>query len=425
MEGEPPEPPEPPDTLEPPEPPESPESPESLEPPDDALERPERLDSFFEEDEPPLHSHDELAQRRARERAARRRAGQRRLLVLVVSIIVLVVIIVIAAGSGGGGPKAPTTTVQGSAAAHLGGNAPAYLAVKTDTAVLPLNVLIADRGNNRLISISPKGQIIWTMRQASPGDAYLSKTGRTVVISEHSQSVVLLRRVDNEKVAYIYGHADKRGSASNYLHDPRTAQETKTGRVVLADLGNCRIVFIAQTGHHVPIKTLGVPGQCIHHVTGQPYTFASPVSAFPTSDGGLVVTEENPAWVDVLNKNDQLVSQIKMTGFTAPASANEYGPADLIVTDRTHPGRVVEFSQAGKPIWTYAVTSGAGELNRPTVAQVLPNNDVLVVDSGNDRVVVIDPTSSKIVWQYGHTGVAGAGNGFLSSPQSATLVPVG
>ena len=428
MEGEPPEPrdpSEPPDLHEPPdfggppdadepdeahEPPGSYEPPDLREPPDfvgppdadepgdfdeplDPGDRPEHPEAFFE-DELPLHTHEELAQRRARERAARKRAGQRRLLVLIISIVVLVVIIVIATGSGGGSkPPVSASTARGSAAAHLGGNKPAFLTVKTDTAVLPLNVLIADRGNDRLISISPTGQVIWQMKQASPGEAYVSRTGRTVVVSEHSQSVVVLRRIDNQSVSYIYGHSGHRGSSDNYLHNPRAAQETSTGEVVLADSGNCRILFIPQNGRHVPLRKLGIPGQCVHHVTGQPYTFADPVSAFPTSDGGLVVTESSPAWVDVLSKTDRLVSQIELTGFSAPASANEYAPGDLIIVDRSRPGKIEEFSETGKEIWTYDVTSGPGELDRPTVAQVLPDKDVLVVDSGNDRVVW-DPLES-------------------------------
>jgi hypothetical protein len=46
----------------------------------------------------------------------------------------------------------------------------------------------------------------------------------------------------------------------------------------------------------------------------------------------------------------------------------------------------------------------------------LPNGDVLLTDDYNDRVIVVDPRSDRIVWQYGHNGVAGSGPGYLNNP---------
>jgi len=397
---------------------------EPPEPPQEPPDEPEHSSPPLDDDEPPVLTREELAQRRARERLARKRAGQRRLLVLILAVVVLIVVIVTVTG-GGGGPTLPrTTTFNGSAAAHLG-KGPSYLSVATDTSVLPLNVLIADRDNNRLISISPKGQVVWTLAQNAPGDAYLSRTGRTAIISEHAESIVLMRRVDSGAIAYRYGHTRKPGFADNYLSDPMAAQETNSGDMVIADTGNCRILFIPPGRHHVPKLVLGRHGVCVHHVLSQPFTFARPDSAFPTSDGGLVVTEASPAWVDILSANYSLISNIELTGFTAPVDANEFGSGDLIVTDRTHPGRIEEFTSTGTVLWTYRSTTVQGELDRPSAAQVLPDGDVIVADSGNDRVVVIDPKTDQIVWQYGHTGMPGVAFGYLHTPSSVTLVPVG
>ena len=93
--------------------------------------------------------------------------------------------------------------------------------------------------------------------------------------------------------------------------------------------------------------------------------------------------------------------------FTQPYDANEstYAPGQLIVADRTRPGALEELdATTHKLTWTYSVKTGDGALNLPTLARVLPNGNILVADSGNDRVIVIDHNSKKIVWQYGHTG---------------------
>jgi hypothetical protein len=74
-------------------------------------------------------------------------------------------------------------------------------------------------------------------------------------------------------------------------------------------------------------------------------------------------------------------------------------------------------------IATYGPKSGPGELDFPTVAFVLSNGNWLISDARNDRVIVVDPSSGQIVWQYGHTGKPGSGNGFLHTPDSAVVVP--
>jgi len=340
-------------------------------------------------------------------------------------------VIVFAAGGGGGSTKPPPSSGAGSAAAHRG-TGPSYLAVSTDLTSIPANVLIADRNNGRIISISPKGQVVWTQAAEVPSDAYLSYTGHTAIVTQHTRQRVYLLEVDPRRVSFIYGHTGHPGAASNYLHDPQTAQELPrgvphAGDVVIADLGNCRVLFV-RPGSHRPVVSLGGGAtNCVHHVLSRPYTFARPDSAFPSfdGDGDLVVTELSPAWVDVFDRSMNLLDQIQLTpaGLTAPYDANEYAPGDLIVVDRTTPGVVEEFTVTGKALWRYDVASGAGELDKPTLAQVLPDGNVLVADAGNDRVIVIDHSSKAIVWQYGHTHRPGSAPGFLHTPDSVTLVP--
>ncbi|HWF82551.1 MAG TPA: hypothetical protein VN695_18405 [Streptosporangiaceae bacterium] len=39
------------------------------------------------------------------------------------------------------------------------------------------------------------------------------------------------------------------------------------------------------------------------------------------------------------------------------------------------------------------------------------------------RVIVINPRTHKVVWQYGHTGVPGRAPGYLDDPDGVDLVP--
>jgi hypothetical protein len=86
------------------------------------------------------------------------------------------------------------------------------------------------------------------------------------------------------------------------------------------------------------------------------------------------------------------------------------------------PGAIETFTLTGHLRWRYA-PKGELALNQPSLALPLPNGDILANDDKNDRVIVIDPHTNRIVWQYGHTGVPGSGEGFLSNPDGVDLAP--
>ena len=88
-----------------------------------------------------------------------------------------------------------------------------------------------------------------------------------------------------------------------------------------------------------------------------------------------------------------------------------------LVVDYAHPGAVIRFSSSGKVLWTYRPTSGSGVLDHPSLGAPLPNGLIAVNDDYNDRVVLIDPVTNSIVFQYGHTGVAGTGPGYSEHPR--------
>ncbi|HLG91663.1 MAG TPA: hypothetical protein VKY15_01635, partial [Acidimicrobiales bacterium] len=52
-----------------------------------------------------------------------------------------------------------------------------------------------------------------------------------------------------------------------------------------------------------------------------------------------------------------------------------------------------------------------------------PNGDVLCNDDFNHRVIVVDPRTDSVVWQYGHTGQAGSAPGYLAKPDGVDLAP--
>jgi hypothetical protein len=140
------------------------------------------------------------------------------------------------------------------------------------------------------------------------------------------------------------------------------------------------------------------------------------------SGGETVVTEINGNWIDVLAPDGRHLSSTHPPGFSYPSDTNEVSPGVFLSADYAAPGTIETFTTAGRLEWRYA-PSGPGALDHPSLALPLPNGDVLANDDRNDRVIVVDPRTNRVVWQYGHTGVRGSRAGFLSNPDGVDLAP--
>ncbi len=312
--------------------------------------------------------------------------------------------------------------------AATGGLSTANLAPGSDPSVLPGPVLIADRDNNRLIEVSPTGQLLWQFPRPGdlapgqtfkvPDDAFFSPGGRQVIATQEDDFVVSVIDVGTRRIVYRYGHPGIPGSGDGYLYNPDDALLTRSGRIVLADIKNCRLVAIKPPSHQIA-RQLGETGACVHE---PPIGFGSPNGWFPMHNGNSVVTEINGDWIDILSSRGQLLSSSHAPGFSYPSDTNEVSPGVLLSADYTNPGAIETFTYDGRLLWRYA-PSGRQALNQPSLALPLPNGDILANDDYNHRVIVVDPHTDRIVWQYGHTHIPGRGPGYLAKPDGVDLAP--
>jgi hypothetical protein len=311
---------------------------------------------------------------------------------------------------------------------HHDGSRHGALRPGSDPSVLPGPVLIADRDNNRLVEVSPQGEILWRFpaqghlargqRFLVPDDAFFSPDGRRVIATQEDNSVISVIDPASGRIVYRYGHQGLPGSAPGYLHNPDDALLLPSGEILAADIMNCRLLVIRPPRHR-PLRQLGVTGNCEHRLG---HSFGSPNGAFPTADGGTAVTEINGDWLDLLGRDGRARRAIHPPGLTYPSDTNEVHRGLFLSADYTSPGAIETFTGAGRLRWRYRPV-GAGALDHPSLALPLPNGDILANDDRNHRVIVIDPSTNRILWQYGHTGVAGAGPGFLNNPDGVDLAP--
>lgn len=348
-----------------------------------------------------------------------------------------------AACAGGGGhatttgrtdPKAHhprrghTTTTASQSATRLFSHplTRAHLAPGSDPSVLPGDVLIADRSNNRLLVVDPQGRIVWQFPHPGqgglqiPDDAFFSPDGREIIATEEDVSAVTVIDVATGGIAYRYGQVGVPGSGPNHLSNPDDAMMLPDGSIVLADIKNCRLLVLRPPSHQ-PAETLGSPVRgCIHD---PPRAWGSPNGAFPLQGGGVLVTEINGAWVDALSATGHLLWSTHPPGVYYPSDSNEVRPGLYVTVGWQSPGILETFDRTGRLHWRYQPRPGDPPLDHPSLAEPLPNGDFLVTDDFNNRVIVIDPQTNRIVWQYGHTGVPGSAPGYLSRPDGVDLVP--
>ncbi|HWG74407.1 MAG TPA: PQQ-binding-like beta-propeller repeat protein [Acidimicrobiales bacterium] len=306
---------------------------------------------------------------------------------------------------------------------------PGYLAAGSDPSVLPGPIVIADKLNNRLVIVDPQGRVRWTWPGPGdlapgqtfkiPDDAFFSPDGRYVIATQEDDFAITVIDVATRRIVWRYGHPGVSGSAPNYLWNPDDAMILRDGTVMSADIKNCRLIVIPY-GAYAPTWQEGRIGSCTHD---PPQRYGSPNGVFPMPNGHFLVTEINGSWVDEIDTTGKVYWSTRLPSVAYPSDSSAVGTDRYLTVDYSSPGQVLTFNHAGQVIWRYDVASGPAELDHPSLAMALPNGDILLNDDYNHRVIVIDPRTSRIVWQYGHTGVSGSAPGFLDNPDGVDLLP--
>lgn len=290
---------------------------------------------------------------------------------------------------------------------------------------VPGYVMIADRDNNRIIIVSPSKRIVWSFPHAGdvrpgqsfrdPDDAFFTPGYRAIATNEEFNQEIAEIDIRTHRIAWSYGHADASGSAPGYLSNPDDAYLLPDGLFQVADIVNCRVVWIDRA--HRIVRELGHAGSCAHD---PPTSLSSPNGDTPLPDGGVLVTEIG-GWVDRFSKAGRLLYTVR-TPTTYPSDAQLEPNGDILVAGFDTPGRVDEITPRGRVVWTYAPT-GYWALDRPSLAVRWPNGMIAITDDWHHRVVVVDPHTKRVVWSYGHLDRPGIAPGFLDKPDGLDLLP--
>jgi hypothetical protein len=331
-----------------------------------------------------------------------------------------------------GGPLAPAS-VGGLAALWAPrnvvgtqpGTAAAYLRASALTG-LPGYLLVADRGNNRILIVDPERHTVFTFPSAADlaagrhlyfdDDVFVEPGGKSLISNEEEDHAIVEIGIADHSMKLLFGHPGQVGSDSTHLNFPDDAYELTNGSFTVADAYNCRILFVR--GGAI-VHQYGQSGDC-HH---DPPTAFGPVNGdTPMPGGGVLVSEIPGSWIDGIGPSGRLEFAFQAP-VAYPSDPQPLPGGRILLADYSNPGHVLILNHSGKVLWSYGPTGGYGRLDHPSLAMALPNGDIVVNDDYRDRVIVIDPRLRRIVWQYGHTDVPGTAPGYLNTPDGMDFIP--
>lgn len=277
-----------------------------------------------------------------------------------------------------------------------------------------------------MLLVSATRRVVW--RYPAPGgqpafpfhyddDTFFTPGYRAIVSNQEEQQTVQVVSFPQGRVLWHYGQPSNPGSAPGYLHTPDDAYVLPDGTRVVADVGNCRILFVAPSKRIV--RQYGTTGVCRHD---PPRYLDAPNGDTPLADGSLLVTEIGGSWIDLIGPAGRLRWSVQAPA-SYPSDAQWLGRGRILLADYHAPGAVLIMTRTGRVLWRYGPSSGPGMLNHPSLAFQLPNGLIAVNDDYRHRVVIIDPSRNRIVWQYGHTDVPGTAPGYLDTPDGMDYLP--
>ena len=348
----------------------------------------------------------------------RRRAAQRsrqrliRRLALAVGVPVAILIVISALPGGKASPVA---------AKHRLPPAPPKLA---PPGPIPGYLLIADRGNNRMLLVDSTRHIYWRYPGGShtampfvfDDDTFFSPDHTRVISNQEDQDTIQIISFPGRHVLWRYGHVNVKSGANGYMNTPDDAYLLPNGLVSVADAYNCRVLFISRA--HRVVRQYGTTGVCHHD---PPRQLGAVNGATPLADGGTLVSEITGSWIDDIGPTGALRWAVQAP-VAYPSDPQLLAPNRILLADYSHPGSAIIMTRTGKVLWRYRPTSGPGELDHPSLAMRIAPGLIAINDDYRDRVVIVSIREHRIVWQYGHTDQPGTAPGYLRTPDGMDLL---
>jgi hypothetical protein len=279
----------------------------------------------------------------------------------------------------------------------------------------PGNILIADQFNNRVIEISPNGNIVWSFGRG-PNDfsaksiigvndaqrvglfTLMAGTGTPAGVIPQAPDGVPDNRVvlvdPFGKIVWQYGQFGQTGSGPNLLDTPVQSTWLPNSHVLITDQANNRIIEVNLAKKIV----WQYPGSN----TKDADQLSGPNSAELLENGHILIADQGNNRAIEVTRGDHIVRTFTVGGTAnTVAFAGRLDNGDTLLTDAGN-SRIVEVDAHDNVVWQYFTDTDPLSVAAPlpTRAVRLKNGDTLISDQFNNRVIRVSP-AGMIVASYG------------------------
>jgi hypothetical protein len=304
------------------------------------------------------------------------------------------------------------------------------------------NVLIADQFNNRVIEVTPSGDILWQFGLGPNDVSARSPIGvndalrvgfRTLISGTGappgSEPLCPAGCADNrvmlvtktKVIEWQYGTFGVTGSGPNQLNTPVQSTWTPDHTVFITDQGNQRVIEVNLNRNILwQYGATGVAGN-------GPNQLNNPNSAELLDNGDILIADESNNRAIEVNRAKTIVATFTIGGTASGvAFASRLPNGDTLITDSNN-NRAVEVNANDQIVWSYATNTepGSNPNPLPTRAIRLSNGDTVISDQFNHRVIIVD-RFKNIRKQYGTLNVPGynvnSGRQLLNAPYDAKRI---
>jgi hypothetical protein len=227
------------------------------------------------------------------------------------------------------------------------------------------HLLIADRGNDRLLVIDAARKLQWQYPSATmppppggfyfPDDAFFFDEGTGIISNQEDNHTIVEIGYPSGKILWQYGHPGQPGTAPDYLNQPDDAYVLKNGEITVADAMNDRILFISPRG--TPLGQIGTNGVAVHN---PPTSVGYPNGDTPLANGDVLVSEINGSWITEYTPAGRTVWTVHLPTVNYPSDPQQIGSNLYLLADYDPPGegRILSIRRSGAVVWKYDVPTG-------------------------------------------------------------------
>ncbi len=217
--------------------------------------------------------------------------------------------------------------------------------------------IVTDADARRIIQVNPiDEEIVWEFKGESGTEKYLGRpvdsyfysdiTGDKMYIADQGRHRVIKVIMVTNKIEWQYGTNDVEGNGLNQLSNPADAVPIPdSGQVLICDKGNNRILLASESD-------------------------GSKIWEWGTGELNNPVDIE----YDVASKT-------------------------VLITDKGNNRVVIYNTQTNSISWSYGESANPEILRLPSDADFLPNGNILICDTGNNRLIEVN-SAKEIVWEY-------------------------